>query len=64
MNGYQLFHANEPIERAGGFAVLLGEVDGGHCATTPVGDIVGDATDPTARVENRGLRGDLAQINR
>ena len=54
-NGDPVVQSDKPIEPTGRFAVLLGEIDGGNPAMTPVCDEARSAADPGARVEHFGL---------
>jgi len=53
---------DKPIEPAGCFAVLLGEVDGGYSAPILAGEEAGCPADPAAGVEHLVLPGDLGKF--
>jgi hypothetical protein len=62
-NGDPVVQSDKPIEPTGRFAILLGEIDGGNPALTPVCDEARSTADPGARIEHFGLTCDADQVH-
>ena len=62
LHGDPIVQPDEPVEPTSRFAVLFGEIDGGHPAPAPVGEEAGGTADTAAGVQHMVVAGDSQQL--